>query len=82
MHVPVAYVLRELAAELLADQRMHQIERRDPAGTGDPIAVDDVKGAFDKQVRRDFRQQSGVLPMDGHAAAFHDPGRGKDHRTA
>ena len=69
---------RQLAAMVVADQRQHQVERGDPAGTSHALAVDLEQLRRDVELREGFLEAGQVLPMDGAAIAVEQSGVGQD----
>ena len=69
MQIPVADAAGEIRAHPFGDQRVHHVERRDPAATGDAVAVDDEARLARRQMRKGLQQGRRVLPMNGKIAS-------------
>eukprot|EP01136_Pigoraptor_vietnamica_P006590 Opistho-1_new@39680 len=69
-------LVRHLGGDALAvarlDQRQHQVERRDAAGAGEPVAVDDEQVLGERNLGELLADRREVLPVDGGAVAVEE----------
>ena len=79
---PVADELGKDLSVVPGNKGMHQIHGRCAPRTCHTVAINHEEAAFDHQPWRDLGQRLGMLPVHGHAAAFHQPGLCQNNRPS
>ncbi len=79
---PLADLARKGCTMFAGDQGTHHVHRRHAAGAGIAVTVNHIERALDQQIGGSVGQRVDMRPVNGKAPPLHQPGLGKDRRSA